>query len=125
LTQKSLQPVPGATIPSNEDGSPLPLTVSPTTGLVVKNGSTGTVAVSLPCKPTQNVTIKTTVIDGAAALSVSSGATLTFTTSNWNTPQNVTFQSLAGEAGWQRVILAPFHAETPGYQAVTVHILVS
>jgi cellulose 1,4-beta-cellobiosidase len=125
LAQKSLASVPGATIPCNEDGTPFILTVSPATGLVIRNGATGTLAVSLPCKPSQNVTVVTTVIDGSGMLTVSAGASLTFTTSNWNTPQNVTFQSVAHQAGWQRVISAPVGADIPGFAAVTTHILVS
>jgi hypothetical protein len=91
----------------------------------VKNGSTGTLAVSLPVKPTQNVTVKTTVIDGSNQLSVTGGATLTFTSGNFATPQNVTVQSVAGQAGWQRVLVAPSGVDLPGYQAVCVHVLVS
>lgn len=113
------------TIVSNEDGTPLPLVVSPANGLVIKNGQSGGLAVSLPCKPQQNVTVKTSVIDGSNQLSVSAGGTLTFTSGNWNTPQGVTLQSVANEAGWQRVMVAPAGADLPGYSAVHVHVLVS
>lgn len=125
MAQKSLAPVPGATILTNEDGTPQRVTVSPAEGLTIRNGSTGTLAVSLPCQPSQNVTVKTTVIDGGGKLTVSAGSSLTFTTSNWNTPQNVTFQSTASQAGWERVLVAPFGTDVPGYGAVTTHILVS
>ncbi|WP_222849802.1 hypothetical protein [Trebonia kvetii] len=110
---------------SNEDGTPQAITISPAAGLTIRNGSTGNLAVSLPCKPSQNVTVKTTIIDGSGAMTISAGASLTFTTANWNTPQNVTFQSVAAQAGWQRVLVAPFGADAPGYSAVTAHILVS
>lgn len=125
MSQKNLTSTPLATIIANEDGTPLPVTVSPPSQLTVKNGNTGTLAVSLPCKPTQNVTVKTTVVDGSNQLSVSGGATLTFTPGNFATPQNVTLQSVAGEAGWQRVQVAPSGTDLPGYAAVCLHVLVS
>ena len=124
MAQKSLAPMPGATIVSNEDGTPESVVVSPVEGLIIKNGSTGGLAVKLPVMPTQNVTVKTTVI-GDSRLSVSAGAVLTFTPANWNTPQGVTLQSVAGQAGWERVLVAPFHNEIPGYNAATCHVLVS
>jgi cellulose 1,4-beta-cellobiosidase len=113
-----------ATVVSNEDGTPESLVVSPAEGLVVKNGSTGGLAVSLPCKPSQSVTVKTTVI-GDPRLTVSAGASLTFTTGNWNTPQGVTLQSVTGQGGVFRVIVAPFGLDLPGYNAVSTHVLVS
>jgi hypothetical protein len=91
----------------------------------MRNGASGTLAVTLPVKPTQNVTVKTTVVDGSAQMSVTGGASLTFTPANFATPQNVTLQSVAGEAGWQRVQVAPSGADLPGYSAVCVHVLVS
>ena len=98
---------------ANEDGTPQALVVNPVAGLTVRNGQTGT------------FTVKSTVIDGAAAMSVSGGASLTFTTGNWNTPQTVTLSSLAGQAGWQRVLVAPFGVDYPGFEGVTLHVLVS
>ena len=124
MAHKGDSSVPTNTVFTQEDGTPFPITVSPTQ-LTVKNGSTGTLAVSLPVKPTQNVTVKTTVIDGSNQLSVTGGATLTFTSGNFATPQNVTVQSVAGQAGWQRVLVAPSGVDLPGYQAVCVHVLVS
>lgn len=123
MTQKN--PLSTATVFANEDGTPQMLVVTPAAGLTVRNGQAGSVTVKLPCQPSQSVTVKTTVVDGAAAMTVSSGATLTFTTGNWNTPQTVTLQSVAGQAGWQRVLIAPFGPDVPGYEGVTVHILVS
>jgi hypothetical protein len=124
VAQKSQTPLPTNTVVTQEDGQPFPLTVSPTL-LIVKNGSTGGLAVSLPVKPSQNVTVKTTVIDGSNQLSVTAGATLTFTPANFSTPQGVTLQSVAGQAGWQRVLVAPSGLDLPGYEGVTLHVLVS
>lgn len=124
MAHKSQTPVPTNTIVTQEDGQPFPLAVSPGQ-LTVKNGSTGGLSVSLPVKPTQNVTVKTTVIDGDGSLTVTAGASLTFTSGNFSTPQGVTLQSVAGHAGIQRVLVAPFGADLPGYEAVCIHALVS
>jgi hypothetical protein len=124
MAHKGDSSVPTSTVATQEDGQPFPLTVTPSQ-LVIKNGQSGGLAVSLPVKPTQNVTVKSAVIDGSNQLSVTAGASLTFTPANFSTPQGVTLQSVAGEAGWQRVIVAPSGPDLPGYQASTVHILVS
>jgi cellulose 1,4-beta-cellobiosidase len=113
------------TVVTQEDGTPFPLTVSPASQLTVRNGASGGLAVSLPVKPSQNVTVKTTVVDGSAQMTVTGGATLTFTSGNFATPQGVTLQSVAGQAGWQRVQVAPSGVDTPGYAAVCLHVLVS
>jgi len=123
VSQKNQQPVPAATVVAQEDGQPFPVSVSPTQ-LTIKNGGSGGLAVSLPVKPSQNVTIKTTVVDGSGQLSVSAGASLTFTPGNFSTPQGVTLQSVAGQGGVQRVLVAPSGADLPGYESVCVHILV-
>ena len=99
MAHKSLSDSPNATMVTNEDGTPISLVVTPPGVLSVKNGSTGGLAVKLPCQPSQNVTVKTVVIDGSGKLTVSAGASLTFTTGNWNTPQGVTVQSTASQAG--------------------------
>jgi cellulose 1,4-beta-cellobiosidase len=113
------------TVVRQEDGTPYPISVIPYEGMIVKNGGTGTVAVKLPVQPSQNVTVKTTVIDGGGKLTVSSGASLTFTPGNFNTPQNVTLQSTASQAGWERIIIAPAGTDIPGYNPVQLHVLVS
>ena len=65
------------------------LIVSPTT-LSVTEGSTNTFTARLAFQPAGNVTVNVARISGDTDLSVSGGATLTFTTTNWNTPQTVT-----------------------------------
>ena len=125
MAQKNQSRTPVATVVAQEDGQPFPVTVSPPSQLTVKNGNSGGLAVSLPVKPAQNVTVKTTVVDGSNQLTVSAGASLTFTPGNFSTPQGVTLQSVAGQAGYQRVLVAPSGADDPGYQAVCLHILVS
>jgi hypothetical protein len=125
MAQKSDTATPAATMVCQEDGTPYSVTVSPQEGLVVRNGSTGTLAVSLPVKPSQSVTVKSAVIDGSGKLTVSAGASLTFTTGNYATPQNVTLQSTAAQAGWFSVLVAPSGIDVPGFAGVTAHVLVS
>lgn len=123
MTQKNPQTY--HTMVSNEDGTPLPLVVTPVGILSIKNGSTGGLAVKLPCQPSQSVTVKTVVVDGSGKLSVSAGASLTFTTGNWNTPQGITLQSTASQAGSFSVLVAPTGLDLPGYEAVISQVLVS
>jgi cellulose 1,4-beta-cellobiosidase len=125
MAHKGDSSVPSNTIITQEDGQPLPLVVTPVGVLSVKNGNTGGLAVSLPCKPTQNVTVKTTVIDGSGKLTVSAGASLTFTSGNFSTPQGVTLQSTAAQAGSFNVLVAPFGPDLPGFEAVVAQVLVS
>jgi len=125
MALKNLTSTPNATMIANEDGTPIPLVVTPPGVLTVKNGSTGGLSVKLPCQPSQSVTVKTTVIDGSGKLSVSAGASLTFTTGNWNTPQGVTLQSTVAQGGSFSVLVAPSGLDLPGYESVTAPVLVS
>nr|WP_236667102.1 glycoside hydrolase family 6 protein [Nonomuraea sp. K271] len=63
--------------------------VSPTS-VTVPEGSTGTYTVRLAQQPASSVTVTSAAGSGDADLTVGSGGSLTFTTSNWNTPQTVT-----------------------------------
>ncbi|MFI6789321.1 glycoside hydrolase family 6 protein [Nonomuraea sp. NPDC050383] len=65
------------------------LQVTPT-ALSVPEGSSATYAVRLATQPSANVTVTSTAGTGDSNLTVTGGATLTFTSANWNTPQNVT-----------------------------------
>jgi glucose/arabinose dehydrogenase len=55
----------------------------------VNEGSTKTFSVKLALQPSANVTVNVAKTSGDASVSVSPSS-LTFTTSNWSTPQNVT-----------------------------------
>jgi hypothetical protein len=101
--------------------------VSPTT-LVVPEGGTASYSVKLSKAPTANVTVATARASGGDAdLTVRTGASLTFTTANWNTPQNVTIaaaedtDTTAGTAtfnstatGWTSGSLAATEADNDG-----------
>jgi cellulose 1,4-beta-cellobiosidase len=65
------------------------LIVSPTT-VNVPEGGTATFSVRLQTQPSGNVTVTSTAGSGDSDITVASGATLTFTPSNWQTPQTVT-----------------------------------
>ncbi|MGA5764258.1 glycoside hydrolase family 48 protein [Nonomuraea bangladeshensis] len=65
------------------------LVVSPTT-LSVPEGGTAGFGVKLSQAPSSNVTVSVARASGDADITVSGGASLTFTPSNWNTAQNVT-----------------------------------
>ncbi|RKH54050.1 hypothetical protein D7Y23_01770 [Corallococcus sp. AB050B] len=61
--------------------------------LAVPEGGTATFDVSLSQRPTSNVTVTVASTQGDADLTVDSASTLTFTTSNWNTPRTVTLRA--------------------------------
>ena len=61
-----------------------------TTTLAVNEGGTNTFTVKLAAQPLSDVTVTVAHMAGDADLSVSGGASLTFTSGNWNTPQTVT-----------------------------------
>ncbi|MFC6557839.1 glycoside hydrolase family 48 protein, partial [Nonomuraea cavernae] len=90
-----------------DDGNPALTTTTPTTSftvtgstqqalvvaptaLTVPEGSSAPFSVRLAAQPTANVTVTSTAGSGDTNLTITSGASLTFTTANWNTPQNVT-----------------------------------
>nr|WP_307836806.1 glycoside hydrolase family 6 protein [Acrocarpospora phusangensis] len=61
------------------------------TSVSVPEGGTATYSVRLNAQPTSNVTVSSTAAAGGDTnLTVSGGSSLTFTSANWNTPQNVT-----------------------------------
>ncbi|WP_206184716.1 glycoside hydrolase family 6 protein [Thermoactinospora rubra] len=67
-----------------------PSVVVSASSVAVNEGGTATFTVKLSSAPAANVTVVTTRNSGDADLSVSSGGSLTFTPSNWNTAQTVT-----------------------------------
>ncbi|MEQ9411570.1 MAG: choice-of-anchor D domain-containing protein, partial [Fuerstiella sp.] len=87
-----------ATAAAHDDGTDtLDVTDNDTQSLVVtplavnvNEGSTNTFSVRLNAQPTADVTVNVSRTAGDTDLSVSAGGTLTFTTSNWDTPQDVT-----------------------------------
>ncbi|TDD19243.1 glycoside hydrolase family 6 protein [Nonomuraea diastatica] len=74
----------GDTTPAN------PSVVTSSSTVAVDEGGTATFTARLSAAPSSNVTVTTTRTNGDADLTVSSGGSLTFTPSNWDTPQTVT-----------------------------------
>ncbi|MDD4384975.1 MAG: tandem-95 repeat protein [Bacteroidales bacterium] len=73
----------------NEDNDTAGATVSPTSGLVTtEGGGTATSTIVLNTQPTHGVTIN--LVSSNIAEGTVSPASLTFTTSNWNTPRTIT-----------------------------------
>ncbi len=110
------------TVVRQEDGSPYPVSVSANTVSVPRNG-TGVVNVSLPVKPSANVTVKTVLVwSGAGGLTVSGGATLTFTPANYSTPQTVTFSytSSTAQDGHAYALLTASGNDAPGFAPVQI-----
>ncbi|WEH43395.1 glycoside hydrolase family 48 protein [Streptomyces sp. AM 2-1-1] len=92
-----------------------PALVATPTQLGVQQGKSGTFNVSLSTKPTSNVTVTVARTAGNTGLSVSSGASLTFTPSNWSTAQKVTIAANATGTG-----AATFTVTAPGHAATAV-----
>jgi hypothetical protein len=82
----------------------------------VRQGSTNTFAVSLASQPTASVSVAVARTSGSASLTAAP-ATLTFTTANWNTPQNVTVSSAATGGAFGT---ATFAATATGFLSATV-----
>ncbi|NOK38676.1 hypothetical protein HMI49_36335 [Corallococcus exercitus] len=70
-----------------------PRLVLSTTRVSVPEGGTATFTVALSLRPSSTVTVTVAPTQGDADLTVASGGTLTFTSSNWSTPQTVTLQA--------------------------------
>jgi hypothetical protein len=85
-----------------------PAVVAAPAQLGVRQGASGTFQVSLSTQPAADVTVTTARTAGNAGLSVTGGATLTFTRSNWSTPRAVTVTADAAGTG-----AATFTASAP------------
>ncbi|WP_223635960.1 PQQ-dependent sugar dehydrogenase [Corallococcus sp. EGB] len=70
-----------------------PRLVLSTTRLAVPEGGTASFSVSLSLRPSSTVTVTVAPTQGDPDITVASESTLTFTTSNWNTPKTVTLQA--------------------------------
>ncbi|MFC4586266.1 glycoside hydrolase family 6 protein [Sphaerisporangium corydalis] len=88
-TNPSSFAINGTTCTGQGGGTTQSLVVSPTS-VTVPEGGTATYGVRLAAQPTGNVTVSSTAGSGDSDVTVTGGSSLTFTTSNWNTAQNVT-----------------------------------
>jgi hypothetical protein len=92
------------------------VTANPTQ-LGVRQGESGTYEISLSKQPSANVTVTTARESGNTGLTVSGGASLTFTPSNWNVPQKVTVAASASGSG-----SAVFASSASGHTAAKVTV---
>lgn len=92
-----------------------PAVVASATQLAVQQGKTGTFTLKLSTQPSANVTVTTARTAGNTGLTVTGGASLTFTPSNWNTAQNVTITANAAGTG-----AATFESTATGHAKATV-----
>ncbi|MFF7274990.1 glycoside hydrolase family 48 protein [Streptomyces griseorubiginosus] len=94
-----------------------PSVVATPSQLGVQQGKTGTYEVKLSKQPSANVTVTTTRASGNSGLSVTGGASLTFTPSNWNTAQTATITANASGTG-----AATFESAAPGHAKASVTV---
>jgi hypothetical protein len=94
------------------------IVVNPTS-MTVSQGNTATFSVALSTQPTANVAVTIAAARGGDPdMTIGAGATLTFTTANWSTPQNVTIAagtSTANVGGH-----TTFTASAAGYSSASV-----
>ena len=109
------------------NSAPVDITVRPSTGpavlatpaaLDVGENSTATVSIRLSAQPAAAVTVTTARTAGDTDLTVSAGATRTFSTTNWATPQTVTLA--AAEDADTANGTATFTASAPGHTAAVI-----
>jgi hypothetical protein len=77
---------------------PLAIVAAPA-ALSVTQGSTATFGVTLSAAPISTVTVTVSFDSGNSGLSVTSGGTLTFTSADWNTAQDVTITADSSSTG--------------------------
>ncbi|MFI2093166.1 cellulose binding domain-containing protein, partial [Streptomyces rishiriensis] len=94
-----------------------PTVVTTPTQLGVQQGKTATYEVKLSKQPSANMTVTTARASGNSGLSITGGASLTFTPSNWSTAQNVTVTADASGTG-----AAVFESSAPGHAKASVTV---
>ena len=104
-----------ATLSCSPESTVTPAIVTNTTATPVMQGFTSTVNVALSAAPTADVTVSASRASGNSGLSVGSGASLTFTSTNWNTPQSVTIAADSTSVG-----AADFTIAATGHTSATV-----
>jgi cellulose 1,4-beta-cellobiosidase len=95
-------------------GTQTPGIVATPSTVSVTQGTTGTVGLALSAAPAANVTVTVARASGNTGLSVGSGGSLTFTSANWSTQQNVTIQADSSGTG-----AATFTAAATGYTSAS------
>ena len=112
-----LAPGSTVTIYIEPAATPPPRIVAAPAALSVPQGSNGTFGVTLSAPPASTVTVTVSRTSGNPGLSVGSSATLTFTSSNWGTAQEVTIAADSSGAG-----PATFSATAADYRPATATV---
>ena len=112
-------PSPSASSPSPSPSSsssppPTPSVAVASSSLQVTQGTSALDSVSLSSAPASNETVTVARTSGNTGLSVTAGSSLTFTPSNYATPQNVTITADSSSSG-----AATFTASAAGYTSAT------
>ncbi|MFI1444515.1 glycoside hydrolase family 48 protein [Streptomyces fructofermentans] len=94
-----------------------PAVVASPTQLGVQQGKSGTYDVKLSTRPQANVTVTSARVSGNTGLSVTGGASLTFTPSNWSTAQRVSVTADASGTG-----SASFESTATGHAKAAVTV---
>ncbi|MFV0132717.1 glycoside hydrolase family 48 protein [Streptomyces sp. HMX87] len=94
-----------------------PAVVATPAQLGVRQGESGTYEVKLSKQPAADVTVTTARASGNTGLSVTGGARLTFTPSNWDTAQRVTVTADGSGTG-----SAVFESTAPGHGKASVTV---
>ena len=98
------------------------ITLSSPSGVSVTEGSTASYTVKLALEPTGDVTVSVTRASGDQDLSVRTGASLTFTDTNWSTGQTVTLEAAVDEDGDNGAAVFTHTASGGGYDNVTASL---
>ncbi len=98
-----------------------PQVLTSTSALNVNVGGTAQLGVDLSTQPTGNVTVTLANTAGTTNVSVTSGASLTFTPADWNTQQNATIASTSSATVGSTATLT---ASATGYTSATVTVTV-
>ena len=101
------------------------ITVTPPTGITVREGATASYSVKLTAQPTADVTVTVARKSGTEQdpdLSVASGATLTFTSENWNKDQTVTLAAARDDDGEDGSAVFVHTASGGGYGSVVTEL---
>jgi beta-lactam-binding protein with PASTA domain len=108
---------PGSTVTIYvQPAAPLAIVVAPA-ALSVAQGSAGTVGVRLSAAPTSTVTVTVGSTLATSGLSVTSGGTMSFTSTDWNTAQDVTITADSSSTG-----TAMFTVSAPGYATADITV---
>ncbi|MEU3840446.1 glycoside hydrolase family 48 protein [Streptomyces sp. NPDC028635] len=94
-----------------------PSVVASTTQLAVQQGRTASYEIKLSTRPSGDVTVTTARASGNSGLSVTGGASLTFTPADWSVPQKVTVAADASGTG-----AAAFESTAPGLAKASVTV---